>query len=190
MTLVMLLLSARAGRMAQRIGPRLPMSVGPAVAGCGLALLGTIDASSPYAAAVLPGVILFALGMSLTVAPLTSTVLAAGGDEHAGVSSAINNAVARTAGLIAVAVIPAAAGISTGGLGGSSFADGFSRGMWIAAAVCLAGGAVSAVTIRNPARSDEAAPEPVSSCPLDAPPLRAHADRPPEPAVAADPGAP
>jgi EmrB/QacA subfamily drug resistance transporter len=97
MTFVMLLLSARAGRLAQRIGPRLPMTVGPLVAGCGLALLGTIGASAPYVTAVLPGVLLFALGLSLTVAPLTSTVLQAGGEEHAGVSSAINNAVARTA---------------------------------------------------------------------------------------------
>lgn len=192
MTIVMLLLSSRAGRLARRIGPRLPMTGGPIVAACGLALLTRVDATSDYVSTVLPGVLLFALGLSLTVAPLTSTVLAAGGEEHAGVSSAVNNAVARTAGLIAVAVIPAAAGISTGGtLDGSSFADGFGRGMWIAAGVCAAGGVLSAVTIRNPARVPDAAePEPVSHCPLDAPPLRAHGavpvDAAPEPVAAAD----
>ena len=115
MTIVMLLLSARAGRLAQRIGPRLPMTAGPIVAAAGLVLLSQIDATSEYVTAVLPGVVVFALGLSLTVAPLTSTVLSAGGEAHAGVSAAINNAVARIGGLIAVAVIPAAAGISATG---------------------------------------------------------------------------
>ena len=84
MTIVMLLLSARAGRLAQRIGPRLPMSAGPIIAAVGLVLLSRIDASSTYVATVLPGVVVFALGLSLTVAPLTSTVLSAGGEAHAG----------------------------------------------------------------------------------------------------------
>lgn len=177
MTIVMLLLSARAGRLAQRIGPRLPMSVGPIVAAVGLALLAQIDASSTYAAAVLPGVVVFALGLSLTVAPLTSTVLSAGGEAHAGVSAAVNNAVARIGGLIAVAVIPAAAGISaTDAFGAPSFSDGYSRGMLIAAAVCAAGGVLAAVTIRNPPRVDADQPAPCSNCPLDAPPLRAHGE--------------
>jgi predicted MFS family arabinose efflux permease len=177
MTIVMLLLSARAGRLAQRIGPRLPMSLGPIVAAVGLALLSQIDASSTYLATVLPGVVVFALGLSLTVAPLTSTVLSAGGEAHAGVSAAVNNAVARIGGLIAVAVIPAAAGISaTDAFGAPSFSDGFSRGMLIAAAVCAAGGVLAAVTIRNPPRVDDDQPSPCSSCPLDAPPLRAHAE--------------
>lgn len=166
MTIVMLMLSARMGRLAQRIGPRLPMSLGPAVAACGLALMTRVGPSSPYATTVLPAVLLFALGLSITVAPLTSTVLAAGGDDRSGVSSAINNAVARTAGLVAVAVIPAAAGISAG-----AFDDGFSRGMWISTGVMAAGGAVSALTIRNPDRRPPAS-VPCASCPLDAPPLR------------------
>ena len=175
LTIVMLLLSARAGRLAQRIGPRLPMSLGPIVAGLGLGLLGIIDHTSPYASTVLPGVLVFALGLSLTVAPLTSTVLHAGGAEHAGASAAINNTVARVAGLIAVAIIPALAGISAAdGIGAASFDAGFTRGMWIAAGVCIAGGLLAAVTIRNPPRRIDA-PEPCSHCPLDAPPLRVHA---------------
>lgn len=177
MTIVMLLLSARAGRLAQRIGPRLPMSAGPIIASVGLVLLSRIDASSTYVATVLPGVVVFALGLSLTVAPLTSTVLSAGGEAHAGVSAAVNNAVARIGGLIAVAVIPAAAGISaTDAFGSASFGDGFSQGMLIAAAVCAAGGLLAAVTIRNPPRVEEEQPAPCSSCPLDAPPLRAHGE--------------
>lgn len=172
MTLVMLLLSSRAGRLAQRIGPRLPMSLGPIVAGVGLALLGIVDSTSPYVSTVLPGVVVFALGLSLTVAPLTSTVLTAGGEEHAGASAAINNTVARVAGLIAVAVIPTLAGISVSGeAGGTSFDAGFTQGMLIAAGVCLAGGVLAAVTIRNPPRTDEPQDH-CSHCSLDAPPLR------------------
>ncbi len=175
MTIVMLLLSARAGRLAQRIGPRLPMSAGPILAAVGLALLSRIDASSTYTETVLPGVVVFALGLSLTVAPLTSTVLSAGGEAHAGVSAAVNNAVARIGGLIAVAVIPAAAGISaTDAFDAATFSDGFTQGMLIAAAVCAAGGLLAAVTIRNPSRGDEEQPAACSSCPLDAPPLRAY----------------
>lgn len=176
LTIVMLLLSARAGRLAQRIGPRLPMSVGPIVAGFGLCLLGVIDRTSPYASTVLPGVLVFALGLSLTVAPLTSTVLQAGGEAHAGASAAINNTVARVAGLMAVAIIPALAGISTStAVGATSFDDGFTRGMLIAGGVCMAGGLLAALTIRNPPRQP-GEPEPCSShCSLDAPPLRVHA---------------
>ena len=195
LTVVMLILSARAGRLAQRIGPRVPMSAGPIVAGCGLALLTIIDETSPYVSTVLPGVLVFGLGLSLTVAPLTSTVLSAGGEEHAGVSAAINNTVARVAGLIAVAIIPALAGISgTGALDAASFSDGFRRGMWIAATVCVAGGLLAAATIRNPARSGTAAsePEPCSHCSLDAPPLRplqdVHATEPVQDVAAAQSG--
>ena len=174
LTIVLLLLSARAGRLAQRIGPRLPMSLGPIVAGLGLGLLGIVDSSSPYISTVFPGVLVFALGLALTVAPLTSTVLHAGGDEHAGASAAINNTVARVAGLIAVAVIPAVAGISTSGaVSGTSFDDGFTRGMLIAAGVCIIGGVLAALTIRNQPQHDDTA-EPCSHCALDAPPLRTH----------------
>jgi EmrB/QacA subfamily drug resistance transporter len=171
MTIVMLLLSSRAGRLAQRIGPRLPMSLGPIVAGAGFALLSVVDSNSPYLSTVFPGVLVISLGLSLTVAPLTSTVLAAGGEDHAGVSAAINNAVARTAGLIAVAVIPTAAGISAASETGSSLADGFGRGMWISGAVCVSGGLLAALTITNPVRP-AAEPDPCFHCALDAPPLR------------------
>lgn len=136
MTVVMLLLSARAGRLAQRIGPRLPMTAGPLVAAVGLALITRIGADSGYLADVLPGVIVFALGLSLTVAPLTATVLAAASDEHAGVASGVNNDIARIGGLVAVAVLPSLAGISGEDYRDpAAFSDGFSMAIWIAAAL-------------------------------------------------------
>ncbi|HEX6675086.1 MAG TPA: DHA2 family efflux MFS transporter permease subunit [Actinomycetes bacterium] len=175
-TLVMLLLSARAGRLAQRIGPRLPMSLGPLLAAAGLALLIRIDAGGSYLVDVLPGVLVFALGLSLTVAPLTSTVLAAASAEHAGVASAINNDVARVAGLLAVAVLPVAAGISgAGALTPAVFGAGFRMAMLITASLCAAGGLLAFATIRRPGevpaeqRSDH---EPCTSCPISAPPPR------------------
>ena len=179
MTVLLLLLSARAGRLAQRIGPRLPMSLGPLVAAIGLALLTRIGPQGSYLATVLPGVLTLGLGLTLTVAPLTSTVLTAGGEDRAGVSSAINNAVARVAGLVMVALIPTLAGISTAAAqSATTFSAGFRKGMWISAGVCAAGGLLAAITIvgRRPDVQDPADEEqPTAYCPLDAPPLRTHA---------------
>jgi EmrB/QacA subfamily drug resistance transporter len=173
LTLVMLLLSSRTGRLAQRIGPRLPMGLGPIVAGLGLGLLSQVKEGSGYAAAVLPGVIVFGLGLSFTVAPLTATVLNAGGEEHAGVSSAINNDIARVAGLIAVALVPVAAGISGEDYRSpADLTDGFRIGMMICAALCAAGGLLALAIIRGGPEREPASP-PTSSCPLDAPPLSA-----------------
>jgi hypothetical protein len=93
--------------MADRIGPRLFMAAGPLVAGAGIALFARIDASADYVTEVLPAVLIFGLGLSMTVAPLTATVLGGVAEEHAGMASAINNAVARVAGLLAVAAIGA-----------------------------------------------------------------------------------
>jgi EmrB/QacA subfamily drug resistance transporter len=172
-TAIMLLLSPRSGALAARIGPRLQMSVGPVVVALGLALLVRIDSSGgSYLTEVLPAVIVFGLGLAITVAPLTSTALSSAPVEQAGVASAVNNDVARTAGLIAVAVLPAAAGI-TGAtyLDPASLADGFHTAVLISAVACALGGLLAALTIRNPA-----GPAPVVAeeyhCALDAPPLR------------------
>jgi EmrB/QacA subfamily drug resistance transporter len=105
-TIIMFFLSGRFGALADRIGPRLLMGGGPLVAGAGLLLLEMVDQNPNYLTEMLPGVVLFGLGLSITVAPLTATVLAAG-KEHAGVASGVNNAVARVAGLIAIAVVGA-----------------------------------------------------------------------------------
>ena len=151
LTVVMLLLSARAGRLSQRIGPRLPMGLGPIIAGCGLALLTRVGPDASYVADVLPAVLVFGLGLSVTVAPLNVTVLGAAGEERAGIASAINNAVARVAALLAVAVIPLAAGISGDDyLVPEAFDEGFQKGVIICAVACAAGGVFALITIRRP----------------------------------------
>ncbi len=170
MTIVMLLLSVRAGRLAQRIGPRLPMTAGPLLAAVGLALMTRIDAGSGYATHVLPAVLVFALGLSFTVAPLTATVLAAASDEHAGVASGINNDVARIGGLLAVAVLPPLAGISGEDYrNAAAFSAGYSAALWICAGLCATGGVLSFLTIRRPMAAPPPEREPAPSCPLDAP---------------------
>jgi EmrB/QacA subfamily drug resistance transporter len=142
--------SSPAGRLSARIGPRLPMTVGALVAGAGLALFTRVHADASYLRDVFPGALLFGLGMSALVAPLTVSVLHALGPWHAGLASGINNAVARLGGLIATAAIPLAAGL--GGLeslGGSALETGFRHAMWICAALAAAGGVVSWATVRG-----------------------------------------
>jgi EmrB/QacA subfamily drug resistance transporter len=149
-TICLLLLGARGGRMAQRIGPRLPMTVGPLVMGVGVLLLARVDADVNFWLDVLPGITVFGLGLSLLVAPLTATVLAAAPDEHAGIASGVNNAVARAGALIAVAALPVVVG-----LGGDEYANpqafdaAYGTAMIICAALLAAGGALSWLTIRN-----------------------------------------
>jgi EmrB/QacA subfamily drug resistance transporter len=175
-TLVMLLLSSRAGRLSARIGPRLPMTLGPLLVAAGFVLYTRIGPGASYLTDVLPGMLVFAFGLTLTVAPLTATVLAAAPAEHAGIASAVNNDVARAAGLLAVAVLPVAAGISgAGALDPGRFDDGFVMAVLIAAVLCAAGGLISWFGIRNPA----AEPAPAEdrhplACPLTAPPARHH----------------
>ncbi len=107
LTLIMIGLSRRFGALAGRIGPRLLMGLGPVVAAAGLALWMRIGVHPSYPAEVLPGAVVFGVGLSATVAPLTSTVLAAVDQERAGVASGVSNAVARVAGLLAIAVVGA-----------------------------------------------------------------------------------
>jgi len=106
-SLLLFVLSPRFGKFASGTGPRLPMSVGPIVAGCGLLLLLGVEAGSQYLTAVLPGLLLFGLGLSATVAPLTATALNSVEERHVGVASGINNGVSRVAGLLAIAVLGA-----------------------------------------------------------------------------------
>ena len=106
-TLVMFVLSRRFGALAMRIGPRLPMTFGPLAGATGLYLLAGVDADPDYVADILPGILLFSLGLSATVAPLTATALSSVSQHHAGIASGVNNAVARIAGLVAIAVVGA-----------------------------------------------------------------------------------
>lgn len=144
-TILMLLFSSRAGALGTRIGPRWPMTIGPLIAAAGLALWLPIGEDTSIWTGVLPGATVFGLGLTILVAPLTTAVLAAAPDEQTGIASGINNAVARTASLLAVAAIPPLAGIA-----GADFADpavfgpGFrtgtliSIGMLVVASVCAA----------------------------------------------------
>jgi EmrB/QacA subfamily drug resistance transporter len=112
LTIIMLLTSALSGRLAQQLGPRLQLVVGPFVIAVGMLLLMRVGPGASYLTDVLPAVVVFGLGLTCVVAPVTATVLAAAEDRHAGVASGVNNAIARTGGLLAVAVLPAVAGLN------------------------------------------------------------------------------
>jgi EmrB/QacA subfamily drug resistance transporter len=147
---VMLLVSPVAGRLAGRIGPRAPMTVGALLAAAGLLLLLRISTDAGYARGVLPGLLVFALGLSLLVAPLTAAVLAAVPDEFGGVASAVNNSVARVAGLLATAALPAVLGAAASEtLAGTPLLDGFRRVLIASAGLCVAGAATTFVFVRR-----------------------------------------
>jgi len=158
-TVVMLLLSARMGALAQQIGPRLPMTVGPVLVGAGMLLLAPVDDGTHYVTGVFPGVVVLAFGLAVTVSPLTAAVLAAIDDHHAGVGSAINNAAARIASLLAIAVVPAAVGLS------DDFLAGYRRALVLSGVLAAAGGLIAFVTIRTAAPVAPTASVPVGpSC--------------------------
>ncbi|MFN2451592.1 MAG: DHA2 family efflux MFS transporter permease subunit [Candidatus Dormibacteria bacterium] len=143
-TALLLTLSSRTGALAARVGPRLPMSAGPLLAAAGLLLMTRVQPGATYVGSVLPAVIVFGVGLSLTVAPLTATVLGAVDTARAGAASGINNGVARVAGLLAVALIPLLSGLSTAGGGRSPLPAGsFTRAMVIGAGLCAVGGLVA-----------------------------------------------
>ena len=149
-TVLMLALSSRSGALSARIGPRLQMSAGPLLVAVGVLMLVRIDSGGNYLLEVLPAVLVFGLGLSTTVAPLTATALSSAPAERTGLASAVNNTVARTGSLLAVALLPAAAGITGDSyLHPQVFEQGFRNAAIIAAAVCAAGGVVAALTIRN-----------------------------------------
>ena len=149
-TVIMLALSARAGELAERIGPRLPMTVGPALSAAGTLLLLRVDLDASYVRDVLPGVTLFGLGLAATVAPLTTTVLAAAPDRHAGLASGVNNAVARTAGLLAVAALPVVVGLNAAYGDPAAEIAAFHRAALVCAGLLILGSAVSAARVRRP----------------------------------------
>jgi EmrB/QacA subfamily drug resistance transporter len=148
--IVMGLFSAAAGRLARRIGERIQLCAGPVVAGAGIAWLGLAVANGSYWTARLPGLLVLATGMTLTVGPLTAAVMSAVDERHAGLASGINNAVARVAGLLAVAVmtiIVAGSAVSAGQdvlatTDRNAFHRGFRAAMIVAAVCAAVGGAL------------------------------------------------
>ncbi|MEV0396883.1 MFS transporter [Polymorphospora rubra] len=152
MTLLLLVGSARAGALATRIGPRLPLTVGPAVAAVGILLLRPIGPGADYWIHVLPGVLLFGAGLTLLVAPLTASVLGAVEDRYAGVASGVNNAAARAAGLLAVAALPLLVGLSgTAYEVPTELAAAYRSAMVWCAGLMLAGAVLAGIFVRRPA---------------------------------------
>ena len=145
-TIVMFFLSRQAGRLSAHHGPRLFMALGPLVAAASLAALARMPTHLDYWVDLLPPLLGFAVGLSLTVAPLTTTVLADAGSGDAGVASGVNNAIARVAGLVAIAGV----GIAASGGGHKLTAEGFHLAMLIVAVLVGLGGVIGAVGLRNP----------------------------------------
>jgi EmrB/QacA subfamily drug resistance transporter len=157
-TALMLLLSTSAGAVAQRIGPRIPLTIGPLVTALGLLLMSRIDRGDSYLSAVLPAVIVFGVGLTLVVAPVTATVMAAADERRSGIASGINTAVSRLSGLIVVAVLPLVAGLT-----GKKFYDpgamdhGFHLAMLACAGLAAAGGVLAWLTISSEVLESEPA---------------------------------
>lgn len=155
-TLLLFVMSPWAGRLATRIGPRLPMTVGPIVAGVGMAMMTLIVPGAGYLTGALPGLTVFGIGLGITVAPLTAAALGALDEQLAGTASGVNNAVARIAGLLATVLLPFMAGLS--GIESPThptFSAGYQRAMWIGAALLVVGGIVSWITIRRGLNEDD-----------------------------------
>src|SRR5204863_8060231 len=156
---VMFVLSRRAGVLADRFGPRLFMGAGPVIAAAGVFFLARLGRDVSFLTDLLPALLVFALGLSLTVAPLTATVLADADEEDAGIASAVNNAVARVAGLIGVSLIGV---VVAARLVGDTFAanqespQACRLAIVICAVLVAAGGIIGALGIVNPERTIEA----------------------------------
>lgn len=181
-TLILLLLSARGGDLAQRIGPRMPLTVGPILIGAGFLLLARLSPDSAYATTVLPALVVLGLGLAATVAPVTATVLAAADERHSGIASGVNNAVARTASLIAVAVVPALVGLTEQDYADPvEFTGSFRAAMVLMAGLAASGGVLAFFKISDEVLADDAAAQ--------AAPGAAGADAAADaPAMARDPG--
>ncbi|MCG6498158.1 MFS transporter [Kitasatospora sp. A2-31] len=177
-TVLMLTLSARAGRLGKRIGPHLPLTVGPLLCAAGVLLMLRIGPGASYWTDVLPAVTVMGCGMVLLVAPLTATVLAAVDVRHAGIASGVNNAAARAAGLLAVAALPALAGLSGDAYRVPSSVDAaFHTAMLICAGLLVTGALIAFTTVRGnvlalaPQDHPVAEPDCRYNCGTNAPPL-------------------
>lgn len=143
-SILMFVLASRFGRLSGTYGPRIFMTVGPLIVAAGFVTMLLVDASANYWT-MLPGILLFGFGLSVTVAPLTAAILGAVDSKRSGIASAINNVVARVAGLVAVALIGTVTGYNLG-------LTGFRNGLIFSIVLFIVGGLVSFIGIRNPAK--------------------------------------
>ncbi|MGH3457006.1 MFS transporter [Aeromicrobium sp.] len=154
-TILLLLFSGRAGALGERLGPRLPMTVGPLIASASMLLYLRVDADASIVDVIVPGIV-FGIGLTILVAPLTTSVLASAPADQTGIASGINNAVARTAALLAVAAIPPLAGIAGADFASPEvFSPGYRTGMMICAGMLAAAGVFAALMIQKPKRFEE-----------------------------------
>jgi EmrB/QacA subfamily drug resistance transporter len=168
-TVLMLLLAARSGALANRIGPRPQLTVGPLVLAAGLLVLGRVGADPSWLRDVLPGAALVGIGLVTFVAPLTATVMGAVDADHVSVASGVNNAIARTATLTGLAVIPVVSGLTTAS-GAAEVTSAYRAAITIAA-VCAALAAPIAFFGLAPRRPVRRSAREIY-CPVDAPPLQ------------------
>jgi EmrB/QacA subfamily drug resistance transporter len=170
-TLLMLLFSSRSGRLATRIGPRLPLTAGPLIAAGGVLLMLRIGPHTSYWADVLPAALVFGVGLTLLVAPLTATVLAAVDVRRAGIASGVNNAAARAAGLIAVAALPLLTGLSGSEYQVPSSVNSAFRTACLICAGVLAGSGLLALATVPAKTAPKAEPDATWYCGVTAPPV-------------------
>jgi EmrB/QacA subfamily drug resistance transporter len=147
---IMLFGSPLSGRLADKIGARIPVVGGLGVLAVGVFWLSRIQAGSSYLSGILPALLVFAVGLAVLGAPLTTATLGAVGDDVQGIASGVNNTVGQLAGLLMIAVLPAAAGLSGTAFDDPTFAQGFERAMGICAVLSLVAAAIAAMTIRSP----------------------------------------
>ncbi|MFJ4904118.1 MFS transporter [Streptomyces sp. NPDC093249] len=170
-TVLMLLLSARAGELGERIGPRIPLTVGPLLCAAGMLLMLRVGEHASYVRDVLPALLVLGLGMTALVAPLTATVLASVDVARAGLASGINNAAARAAGLLAVAALPLLAGMGPEAYrSAEEFGSTFRRAMPMCAGILVVGAVLAWTTLRTPPRAD-CHPDCKVHCGVTSPPL-------------------
>ena len=177
-TLLMLVGSAKSGELAARIGPRPQLIIGPLLVGAAMILLARVDDTTSWATDVLPASLVLGLGLVTFVAPLTATVMASVDERLVSTGSGVNNAVARTAGLLAVAVVPTVSGY-TAAVGVEATNAAFRNAMFITAGLAVLGSLISAVGLPRTARTRESARQVL--CPVDGAPLQPDPRRCPTP---------
>jgi EmrB/QacA subfamily drug resistance transporter len=168
-TILMFLFSAKSGALAERIHPRVQLTIGPLLMAAGLLLLTRIGPDASWATDVLPGSIVLGLGLVTFLAPLTATVMASVSSDHVSIASGVNNAIARTANLAALAVIPVVSGLSSA-TGAAEVTHAFRVSLVIAAAIAAAAAPISLIGLSSPVRARRSARR--LYCSVDGPPLQ------------------